>query len=345
VNEVLKEKSRSNLNKMADTKQQQKQHEPILVAASPNHHHLNLNLNLNRLSFKGGHDCETTTSCGGCGGGENLTSCSLCNANFSLINEPKLIPCGENVCKNCLSNNFKSLIVKNNSSFKCPVCYEQHVQPPDGFITNKMILKLAVEKQTEMFTRTNTSGARSYEILDQFEQIANDIYASLSELVNLKTMGLNRLEQNCRYVRREIGRKAKRIVDLVAKEEKQLIKQIDDYEQEIVNRLDDNQIINEINEINTHVTQYIGQVESNLSDSLDTFIVYSNTKLVEDATRLKESMNKLEKLIMAYRNSISTVRLVDCKIDDSLHDLSEKRLHGCLGMLKFDKSSTSSSSL
>lgn len=278
---------------------------------------------------------------------KSLTVCSLCDTNFTLINEPKLLPCGENLCKNCITNVVKNEKKKtwsklaSGSSFMCPLCDQMHQQPVDGFITNKVLLKMAVERQTKLFTQHASNEDRSYEVLDQFEQIANEIYVSLSDLVNLKSIGLQKLEQNMETVRREISRRSRKAVEQIYREESSMLQQLEEYEKNIYRLLDDNQIIGEINEINAHVTQYIGQVEANLKDSIDTFIVYSNTRLVEDATKLKDSMSKLERLIHSYKNSICYVKLADMKLTsnptEKYHEIIEKRLKGCLGVLRFDR--------
>jgi len=65
----------------------------------------------------------------------NLLNCKKCEGR---LDEPRLLPCGNNICSFCVS----SIQLKENKEFQCIVCDELHEMPKTGLHINKVLIEL-----------------------------------------------------------------------------------------------------------------------------------------------------------------------------------------------------------
>ena len=55
-----------------------------------------------------------------------LLHCPFCD---NLITDPRVLPCGESICFECIPD----------KEFECSLCSEKHQVPPNGFMKNKRL--------------------------------------------------------------------------------------------------------------------------------------------------------------------------------------------------------------
>ena len=79
--------------------------------------------------------------------------CDFCN---KILYEPRLLPCGENICSTC--SNFDK-----KKCFDCVYCNKVHEIPTQGFILNKSFEKVM---------KSNSKIFKNYfELMDEFKKI------------------------------------------------------------------------------------------------------------------------------------------------------------------------------
>ena len=67
---------------------------------------------------------------------KQVLSCKKCN---QLLDEPKILPCGETICSKCQS----MLQIDETNHFDCIICSNKHtIMPKIGLPINKMIISL-----------------------------------------------------------------------------------------------------------------------------------------------------------------------------------------------------------
>ena len=69
-------------------------------------------------------------------------NCAKCNER---LDEPRMLPCGDTVCHQCVSS-----LQVNKNQFKCIMCNEQHVMPEKGLPVNKAILAFLFMQPSEI---------------------------------------------------------------------------------------------------------------------------------------------------------------------------------------------------
>ena len=70
---------------------------------------------------------------------KNLCKCFVCKKIFV---EPVVLPCGNSVCKNCIT-------INQQDDVKCAFCEEIHTVPSKGFPINKNLEGIIIEKEKD----------------------------------------------------------------------------------------------------------------------------------------------------------------------------------------------------
>ena len=130
--------------------------------------------------------------------------CGLCQA---LLDNPVGLPCVETVCKKHVEEYLKNL-----NEFTCPFCSELHIQPPNGFPTDKRMLNMLNYEVDKI---------DFYKVNPKFK----DCNKALNEL-NIQIEELKLIEQNpMRFVNSYFDK----IINQVALQKELLKEAIDDY--------------------------------------------------------------------------------------------------------------------
>lgn len=105
----------------------------------------------------------------------------VCRNCKQTYDEPKLLPCGETICNNCIT-----LLIRKNQEekpcIKCVFCEDFHPVPENGFTTNKLILKLLNEQPSEVYRGKNAEELK--DSLKNIENLANNIIEKLENGVD-----------------------------------------------------------------------------------------------------------------------------------------------------------------
>ena len=73
----------------------------------------------------------------------DILNCSKCKER---LDDPKMLPCGDTICSNCVSS-----IHVNNNKFECILCTENHLMPEKGLPTYKKLLALISIQPVEIY--------------------------------------------------------------------------------------------------------------------------------------------------------------------------------------------------
>ena len=105
----------------------------------------------------------------------------VCRNCKQTYDEPKLLPCGETICNNCIT-----LLIRKNQEekpcIKCVFCDDLHMVPENGFTTNKLILKLLNEMPSEVYRGKNHEELKEH--LKNIENLANSVIERLENGVD-----------------------------------------------------------------------------------------------------------------------------------------------------------------
>ena len=72
----------------------------------------------------------------------------ICLNCLKRFDEPKILPCGESICKSCLDN----LILIDDLLIKCPLCKNEHQIPSNGdFPTQKILVEMLKLKPIKVY--------------------------------------------------------------------------------------------------------------------------------------------------------------------------------------------------
>jgi hypothetical protein len=101
----------------------------------------------------------------------NLLSCKSCSQR---LDEPRLLPCGKNICSNCYLS-----IQTNNNEFQCIICKDKHlISNKNGLPINETVLEML------SFKSVNISRGKAFDSLQ----------ATLNFLLNKRDILKHQLE-------------------------------------------------------------------------------------------------------------------------------------------------------
>jgi len=203
----------------------------------------------------------------------NLLNCKMCDGR---LNDPKLLPCGSNICSYCAAS-----IKLNGKQYDCLVCSGQHKMPKKGLPQNNLAAEMLSFKPIKV--------SRG-KLFDSLQKSLNDIQKKHAFIKLGIEHSTDRVKENCMELRSDVQLKAEEVILQVNDISTKLIEKIDEYEKDIVkfNKLNSNSfdvfnaIVKELESFHAINTEYLKQNELN-----DTLLV----KLNEDAINL---INKVE---------------------------------------------------
>ena len=167
----------------------------------------------------------------------NDLRCPVCAQTF---NDPRVLPCGENLCKKCIPSEV---------TFSCIFCNEIHQVPPGGFPPNRYIVK-AIESTSLLDVR-----------------LEHEIQAKIERVRSKLSDGPNLLKQTCSRLRERIQLHRDTIVAKLTSMSDSMISEVNDYE---LNSLDSLQKSSEpfcaelndkLNTIESHLKAKTGELQ------------------------------------------------------------------------------------
>ena len=146
--------------------------------------------------------------------------CCICKEVFEQsIN---LLPCGENMCQDCLNKETKT----NKTSFKCQTCGNNHKVPKKGF-----------PKQNQFQSTLESDEPRLglNELLERFETNILDSSTCIDEAEQ-------RMKAQCDYVKDELEVSVESVIDELNKLKLSLFQEIDAYQEKCCKNIEDSRV-------------------------------------------------------------------------------------------------------
>ncbi|CAF0955677.1 unnamed protein product [Brachionus calyciflorus] len=201
--------------------------------------------------------------------------CPYCN---KYLDEPKVLPCGENACSKCLPE---------TGNFNCLLCSESHSVSTNGYPINKILSK-ALENTIKSEKLDNKA--------QSFMVNIEDTEKKLSEL-KLKMVQLEaEVVQNCNSIINEIDLTAEDKINQINNIREDLIKEVKEYQDRCLNNLtkfskDHAQLLDQVNLLRKDIDLIL--TRKNFHDKLDK---YYNIK-----SEVEIGLKKIRNLSLDYR--------------------------------------------
>jgi hypothetical protein len=187
---------------------------------------------------------------------EDVDVCGICSKVFV---DPRLLPCGETACHECIQNVIQSDPMKKE--FICKFCKGRHESPPgnQGFYVNLAISKLIKANADKMNEFTSVKKLR--------EKLA-EIKVKCEEFELNLDNGVDQLREHCIRIRNQVHLRTDRLIEEVHNFNESLIAEINKYEQECVESFDKqmkgksdqlDSFVSELNEFCTNQTNYLNE--------------------------------------------------------------------------------------
>jgi hypothetical protein len=237
---------------------------------------------------------------------ENVLSCGVCSKIYA---DPRLLPCAESACNECIQQ-----IIQSNprKEFNCKFCLGIH-KPFDkeGFPSNGAFIKLLKAKVGNVY--------RNAKVEELKNKLAN-IKEKCGELKLSLKNGVDQIREHCIRLRNQVHLETDILIEEAHKFNESLISEIDKYEQDCImsfgsiNSKNDNVIDNflvELNKFHTDNTKYLTEFEIN-----EKVVEEAVAKAVDILMRLKIEDNSLKKT--QFNNKIAEFIKCQNKYERSL---------------------------
>jgi hypothetical protein len=144
----------------------------------------------------------------------------LCRHCEGRLLEPKILPCGENICSLC-----ETSIQVNDRIFDCLICNQKHEMPKEGLIINNSLLKIL------SIMPTDVSRGESYDFL---EKLLDEMQKKTS-FIKLGIENSNDfVKEHCIDLRSDVQLKAEEAILQINDISSKIIEEIDEYEKELI---------------------------------------------------------------------------------------------------------------
>jgi len=209
--------------------------------------------------------------------------CDLCN---KLLVDPIVLPCGNCICKPHL-NELLNNISKENNTFKCCICQDEHHIPKNGFMIHQKLLNLL---NLEL---------NALKLSPVFEECKEEIEDARDNMVKVET-----LEKNAINYIYEYFEDIKRQVDIRRED---LKFKIDTYSDEIIKSVETNQmnlikLSKEVNKITTNIEKTKDEVNK-LIAQFDT-LEFNDKKFEDIKTNVAVVNKELHWILAEYQDSL-----------------------------------------
>ena len=151
----------------------------------------------------------------------NILNCSKCLKEFD---EPRLLPCGNTVCNNCITILTRS---RNPMAkyFECAMCLDEHVMPIKGFPINKSLLKLLEQKPKQVYRG---------KLVEEFEANLESIRAKNQQLEFDLNNADDKIKEHCMNLRCQVHAAADIAILKINELSDSMFAEINEYERECI---------------------------------------------------------------------------------------------------------------
>lgn len=203
--------------------------------------------------------------------------CKNCQQPFQI---PKLLPCGESICQNCLD---KLTNEASKKGIKCPFCNSNHKIPKNGFPTQKLLQDLIKSEILSDDTDNNSH------LMSNLNEILTKIESGLNDVNNSLDGSIEKIQTHCDFMRDEIEISIESIIDELNELKEVLFKEIKNYEEKCKEKI-----------VEKNSKEYV-----NLKDLIDNaYRKLNNWKQIQDLNEddLVNIASEAEKLLFKLRN-------------------------------------------
>jgi hypothetical protein len=173
--------------------------------------------------------------------------------------DPRLLPCGEKACHECIQNVIQSSPIKKE--FSCKFCDGTHEAPSgnQGFYLNLGMSKLIKANTVKINELASVKALR--EKLAEIKSQCNEYKLSLDN-------GVDQVREHCILLRNQVHLRTDKVIEEVHNFNESLIAEINKYEQECVESFDKQikekskdfeSFIGELNEFHTEKSNYLNE--------------------------------------------------------------------------------------
>jgi hypothetical protein len=151
----------------------------------------------------------------------DILNCVHCNRNYD---EPKILPCGNTVCQNCiLVHLIENPQFESKTEFKCFMCQEAHSFPQNKcFPINKPLSKL-LSKEYKRFNITGESA-------DKLKSCMAKIHTEKSELEHLSKNATDFIIAECQKFKIDIDLAIERSIEQLHKIRDEFLGELNEYQ-------------------------------------------------------------------------------------------------------------------
>jgi hypothetical protein len=200
---------------------------------------------------------------------ETIT-CQLCKEIFQ---DPRLLPCGETACRECIQ---KIVELGGVEEFECRLCVQKHQKMINKeYPLNRALLKLI---------KTQASDVSRNAIVNEFKTKRAKIRQMHDEFKLNLEIGVDQVREHCIRIRNQVHLETEILIEDVHRFNEELIAEIDKYEHD------------RIASFNNKITEYKSKIEETLVE-IDHF--YENdddflTEFVVDDKMVVDSISKVD---------------------------------------------------
>ncbi len=184
-----------------------------------------------------------------------IGSCSRC---LEILDEPRILPCGETVCSRCLS-----FIYVNNNKFECIMCNKKHTLPEEGLPLNKTVMSLLSMQPSEVY--------RSHSV-EELKQTLDSMRKKIASLYYGLNHGADKIREQCIEMKKDVQLAAEEAVQQIFSFSDAMIKEIDRFEKNTLKSYRErekneqlkqmvNEITKKLDDFQAECTEYLSQAK------------------------------------------------------------------------------------
>jgi hypothetical protein len=260
---------------------------------------------------------------------EDVNAAIVCGICQSVYKNPRLLPCSESACYECIQ-----LMIKTdpNQEFACKFCNKKHLPGRDGFPLNGALIKLLKAKAGNVYRN---------ERVERLKEKLVDIKSKCDKFQLSLDNGVDQIRKHCTQLRNQVDLETERLINEAHKFNESLLVEINNYEEECIksfkcnsNKENDkfNKFIIELNEFYSGKTKYL--TEFNIDEKVvEEAVQNANNHLgklkIEDVLLKNTLFNGKEAEFIKRQNKIDRTllgTLVYKSLDLDLISLNELKL-------------------
>jgi hypothetical protein len=187
---------------------------------------------------------------------EDADVCGICS---KIYVDPRLLPCGESACHECIQNVIQNDLMKRE--FECKFCDSKHVAPPgnQGFYVNRGISKLL---------KANADKMNEFTSVRELKEKLAEIKINCEEFKLNLDNGVDQLREHCIRIRNQVHLRTEKLIEEMHNLNESLIAEINKYEQECMKAFDEQMkekskdlesFVGELSEFYTEKSNYLNK--------------------------------------------------------------------------------------